>query len=65
MGLPGYGTAPVDREFDTLPRKARQVPMCRVPSNGISVSDAQFESLLVTFKTLNEIDCREDAGRRR
>ena len=74
MGLPGYGTDQVDREFDNLLRAARQAPLCRSTTPGteevgqrrerlpeqqsasdaVSVSDAQFESLLTAFNSLND-----------
>ena len=126
MGLPGYGTDQVDREFDNLLRAARQAPLCRSTTPGteeveqrslpaslphaalvlpahrrerlpatpgteevgqrrerlpeqqsasdaVSVSDAQFESLLTAFKSLNDsrsagdvtrtVDSRDGGGR--
>ncbi len=54
MGLPGYGTDPVDREFDNLLRAARQAPARQPPFDGISISDVQFESLFTAFKSLND-----------
>ncbi len=63
MGLPGYGTDPVDREFDNLLRAAQRRPARQPPADGIPVSDVQFESLLTAFKSLNDSRDAGDATR--